>query len=90
MIYKQESEERFRTEKAIMSLIDKHVKAVNKIYENADEIDKKFVVYRIKFHDSDSNCGRLCDEHIDVAKFLNEHSKDDHSEFCLSYVFTAR
>ncbi len=32
----------------------------------------------------------FCTPNIDVSNFLNLHSKDDHSTFCLAYVFTYR
>jgi len=54
-------------------------------------------VQRIKI-DDDSACrnsyngphNAFCNEHMDVSNFLNLHSLEDHSDFCLAYVFTYR
>ena len=32
----------------------------------------------------------LCEQYLDVSTFLNHVSLDDHSDYCLSYTFTAR
>lgn len=56
-----------------------------------------FQVQRIKI-DDDSACrnsyngphNAFCNEHMDVSNFLNLHSLEDHSDFCLAYVFTYR
>lgn len=32
----------------------------------------------------------FCDEHVDVSNFLNMHSQQDYSSFCLSYAMTFR
>ena len=32
----------------------------------------------------------FCTPNVDVSNFLNLHSKDDHADFCLAYVFTYR
>ncbi len=59
----------------------------------------QFEVQRIKIH-NDSLCassGRVsvdqnqfCVPNVDVSNFLNLHSKSNHEEFCLAYVFTYR
>ena len=33
---------------------------------------------------------KLCDPNIDVSNFLNEHSLQEHNDFCLAYMFTWR
>ena len=32
----------------------------------------------------------LCARNLDVSHFLNLHSKTEHDDFCLAYVFTHR
>jgi len=100
-----ETEEgRSKTEKEILSLIAQHVKAVNIIYSDTTFDGKyshkgyMFEVQRVKIHDSkqckthpfDSDKNQFCIPNIDVSNFLNLHSKSDHEEFCLAYVFTYR
>ena len=52
-------------------------------------------VQRIKIH-NDSSCSNVrepnpfCIPNVDVSNFLNLHSKSNHEEFCLAYVFTYR
>ena len=54
-----------------------------------------FQVQRIKIH-NDSSCSNVrepnpfCIPNVDVSNFLNLHSKSNHEEFCLAYVFTYR
>ena len=58
----------------------------------------QFDVERVKIHDyapGDARCkgsGRdpLCARNLDVSHFLNLHSKTEHDDFCLAYVFTHR
>ena len=94
-----------KTEEEILSLIAQHVKAVNRIYSDTPFDGKykhngyQFEVQRIKIH-NDSQCkssGRVaadqnqfCIPNVDVSNFLNLHSKSNHEEFCLAYVFTYR
>jgi disintegrin and metalloproteinase domain-containing protein 10 len=33
---------------------------------------------------------KFCSDSIDVSNFLNLNSLQDHSEFCLAYIFTYR
>ncbi|XP_037957354.1 disintegrin and metalloproteinase domain-containing protein 10 homolog isoform X2 [Teleopsis dalmanni] len=92
-----------KTREEITSLIAHHVTAVNYIYRNTkfDGRDEhrniRFEVQRIKI-DDDSACrtsyngphNAFCNEHMDVSNFLNLHSLENHSDFCLAYVFTYR
>ncbi|KAL5282018.1 ADAM10 family protein [Megaselia abdita] len=98
---KQEIDDKTREE--ILSLIAHHVTAVNYIYRNTkfdgrvEHRNIRFEVQRIKI-DDDSACrvgyngphNAFCNEHMDVSNFLNLHSLEDHSDFCLAYVFTYR
>ncbi|XP_034098898.2 LOW QUALITY PROTEIN: disintegrin and metalloproteinase domain-containing protein 10 [Drosophila albomicans] len=99
--HKYEVDEKTREE--ITSLIAHHVTAVNYIYRNTkfdgrtEHRNIRFEVQRIKI-DDDSACrsshngphNAFCNEHMDVSNFLNLHSLEDHSDFCLAYVFTYR
>ncbi|XP_017032221.1 disintegrin and metalloproteinase domain-containing protein 10 isoform X1 [Drosophila kikkawai] len=92
-----------KTREEITSLIAHHVTAVNYIYRNTkfdgrtEHRNIRFEVQRIKI-DDDSACrnsyngphNAFCNEHMDVSNFLNLHSLEDHSDFCLAYVFTYR
>ncbi|XP_067621721.1 disintegrin and metalloproteinase domain-containing protein 10 isoform X2 [Eurosta solidaginis] len=92
-----------KTREEITSLIAHHVTAVNYIYRNtkfdgrSEHRNIRFEVQRIKI-DDDSACrnsyngphNAFCNEHMDVSNFLNLHSLEDHSDFCLAYVFTYR
>ncbi|XP_055907029.1 disintegrin and metalloproteinase domain-containing protein 10 isoform X1 [Eupeodes corollae] len=92
-----------KTREEILSLIAHHVTAVNYIYRNTKFDGKvehrniRFEVQRIKI-DDDTACRQFyngphnafCNEHMDVSNFLNLHSLEDHSTFCLAYVFTYR
>lgn len=91
-----------KTEEEILSLIAQHVKAVNRIYSDTSFDGKykhngyQFEVQRIKIH-NDSSCSNVreptnsfCIPNVDVSNFLNLHSKSNHEEFCLAYVFTYR
>ncbi|XP_030377624.1 disintegrin and metalloproteinase domain-containing protein 10 [Scaptodrosophila lebanonensis] len=92
-----------KTREEITSLIAHHVTAVNYIYRNtifdgrSVHRNIRFEVQRIKI-DDDSACrtsyngphNAFCNEHMDVSNFLNLHSLEDHSDFCLAYVFTYR
>ena len=94
-----------KTQEEILSLIAQHVKAVNRIYSDTPFDGKykhngyQFEVQRIKIH-NESQCkssGRVradqnqfCIPNVDVSNFLNLHSKSNHEEFCLAYVFTYR
>eukprot|EP00096_Caligus_rogercresseyi_P006998 TRINITY_DN2419_c0_g1_i1.p1 TRINITY_DN2419_c0_g1~~TRINITY_DN2419_c0_g1_i1.p1 ORF type:complete len:912 (+),score=234.10 TRINITY_DN2419_c0_g1_i1:255-2990(+) len=93
-----------KTEEEILSLIAQHVKAVNLIYSDTRFNGKykhkgyQFEVQRIKIHDNSKCSGgplsqdynQFCIPNIDVSNFLNMHSKSNHEEFCLAYVFTYR
>ena len=54
----------------------------------------QFDVERVKIHDygpGDARCrDPLCARNLDVSHFLNLHSKTEHDDFCLAYVFTHR
>ena len=54
----------------------------------------QFDVERVKIHDygpGDPRCkDPLCARNLDVSHFLNLHSKTEHDDFCLAYVFTHR
>ncbi|XP_059091577.1 disintegrin and metalloproteinase domain-containing protein 10-like isoform X2 [Tigriopus californicus] len=94
-----------KTQEEILSLIAQHVKAVNRIYSDTPFDGKykhngyQFEVQRIKIH-NDSQCkssgkvpadqNQFCIPNVDVSNFLNLHSKSNHEEFCLAYVFTYR
>ena len=42
------------------------------------------------FRDTNDPNVDFCQKNIDVSNFLNMHSKTNHQEFCLAYVFTYR
>ena len=42
------------------------------------------------FRDTNNPNVDFCQKNIDVSNFLNMHSKTNHQEFCLAYVFTYR
>ncbi|XP_040583096.1 disintegrin and metalloproteinase domain-containing protein 10 isoform X2 [Lepeophtheirus salmonis] len=101
---KEQEKDDQKTEEEILSLIAQHVKAVNLIYSDTRFNGKykhkgyQFEVQRIKIHDN-SRCkvgvftqdyNKFCVPNIDVSNFLNMHSKSNHEEFCLAYVFTYR
>ncbi|RXG70383.1 Disintegrin and metalloproteinase domain-containing protein 10 [Armadillidium vulgare] len=92
-----------RTKDDITAMISQHVKAINNIYGDVIFEGRykhqgiRFEVQRIKI-DDDSLCGirqggemyKFCRTNVDVSNFLNLHSKTNHDDFCLAYVFTFR
>ncbi|VDP16708.1 unnamed protein product [Soboliphyme baturini] len=88
-----------RTRNEILALFHSHIKAVNVIFEDTDFNGIKginFVVQRTTIFNNRSCPGGsdggnpFCEENMDISNFLNLHSRSDHSDFCLSYVFTYR
>lgn len=93
-----------RANEEITSLLSTHVSGIKSIYEGTmfDYKEKgmsykpvSFVVHRMQVNNTDKVCTgankpRFCEPHIDVSNFLNLHSLTDHSDFCLSFIFTYR
>ncbi|KAI0207615.1 Disintegrin and metalloproteinase domain-containing protein 10 [Lamellibrachia satsuma] len=91
-----------RANEEITSLLSTHVSGIKTIYESTkfdyNGMSYKpvsFVVHRMQVNNTKkvctgSNQPRFCEPHIDVSNFLNLHSFTNHSDFCLSFVFTYR
>ncbi|KAB7502289.1 Disintegrin and metalloproteinase domain-containing protein 10 [Armadillidium nasatum] len=102
-IHDKKSDDVDRTKDDITAMISQHVKAINNIYGDVIFEGRykhqgiRFEVQRIKI-DDDSLCGnrqggemyKFCRTNVDVSNFLNLHSKTNHDDFCLAYVFTFR
>ena len=83
-----------------------HVDAINNIYSNTrfQTFDGSIVYTGVRFKiqrtsimtDESALCfnslqaSKFCSNNIDVSNFLNLNSLQDHSEFCLAYIFTYR
>ena len=86
-----------------MYLMSQHVKSVTNILEstdfNGDEVPDGYTlaikrigtidISRCTSNSTSSNC-KFAKGHIGAAKFLDLVSTDDHSAYCLSYVFSHR
>ena len=90
-----------KTQEEILSIVAQHVKAVNRIYGDTEfnaghtrHTGYTFQVNRIKIL-NDSDCQStpkksFCERNMDASYFLEKHSEEDHSDFCLAYVLTYR
>ena len=81
---------------AVIAQISSHVKAIDSIYQATDFMGIRnigFMVKRIRINDTNaakdtSNPFRFAN--IGVEKFLELNSEQNHDDYCLAYVFSAR
>ncbi|XP_048750317.2 disintegrin and metalloproteinase domain-containing protein 10-like [Ostrea edulis] len=80
----------------VVSQLSAYVQAINSIFNpidfdgdnSADNIG--FQVKRMKVHTDPNAAGYKFNGYFSVEKFLDLHSTDDYSQYCLSYMFTDR
>ncbi|XP_070536198.1 disintegrin and metalloproteinase domain-containing protein 10-like [Ptychodera flava] len=84
-------------ENAVIAQIASHVSAVNAIYNKADFQGRRgvgFQVQRTRLNytnpDAQDSTNPFRFDNIGVEKFLELNSEQDHSKYCLAYIFTNR
>ncbi|KAK2174993.1 hypothetical protein NP493_755g01041 [Ridgeia piscesae] len=91
-----------RANEEIISLLSNHASGIKLIYTstNFKYKDKSynpvnFVVHRMQVNNTRTVCaggnkGGFCNDHLGANAVLNLHSFTNHSDFCLSFLFTYR